>query len=707
MTDFEKLGVFYLGRSYDLAKKKRGEDLVLYDSRDLVTHAVCVGMTGSGKTGLCLSLIEEAAIDGVPAILIDPKGDLCDLLLTFPGLSADEFRPWINEEDAARKGVSPDEYAKQQADLWRKGLAEWGQDGDRIRRLKDAAEFAIYTPGSSAGLPVSIVASFAAPPAAARDDEEALRERVASTATGLLTLLGISADPLKSREHILVSTILADAWSGGEDLTLEALIARIQTPGVKRIGVVDLEAFFPAKERFELAMSLNNLLAAPGFASWLEGDPLDVGRLLRTAAGKPRIAIFSIAHLSDAERMFFVTLLLNQTVAWMRTQSGTTSLRAILYMDEIAGYFPPVAAPPAKAPLLTLLKQGRAFGLGVVLATQNPVDLDYKGLSNTGTWLLGRLQTERDKARVLEGLEGAAAGAAKKFDRGRMGEVLAGLGNRVFLMNDVHEDEPVVFESRWAMSYLRGPLTRAQIKTLMDPMRGAASTEDRAPKASSAKREAKPGGGGSRPVLFELLRSDRPGAHPERHPDAEAADRLEQAGPFILYFGKLLRQKGVHLLLDAWRRLAPRYPDTSLVVVGFGSDRAWLESLAGERVIFTGAMDHAQLQQLVPCAELVVVPSVLPEAFGMVAAEAASCGLMTVVSDHSGLAEVAAGLGPASRTFDGSVDDLERAVGEILDLPAADREAIGLLGRERVCARWSWERIADSLISGTLPTRLR
>ena len=503
MTDFEKLGVFYLGRSYDLAKKKRGEDLVLYDSRDLVTHAVCVGMTGSGKTGLCLSLIEEAAIDGVPAILIDPKGDLCDLLLTFPGLSADEFRPWINEEDASRKGVSPDEYAKQQADLWSKGLAEWGQDGGRIRRLKDAAEFAIYTPGSSAGLPVSIVASFAAPPAAARGDEEALRERVASTATGLLTLLGISADPLKSREHILLSTILANAWSAGEDLTLEALIARIQTPGVQRIGVVDLEAFFPAKERFELAMSLNNLLAAPGFASWLEGDPLDVGRLLRTAAGKPRIAIFSIAHLSDAERMFFVTLLLNQTVAWMRTQSGTTSLRAILYMDEIAGYFPPVAAPPAKAPLLSLLKQGRAFGLGVVLATQNPVDLDYKGLSNTGTWLLGRLQTERDKARVLEGLEGAAAGAAKKFDRGRMGEVLAGLGNRVFLMNDVHEDEPVVFESRWAMSYLRGPLTRAQIKTLMDPMRGAAARADGGTrKASGARRGSQPaGGGGSRPVL--------------------------------------------------------------------------------------------------------------------------------------------------------------------------------------------------------------
>jgi hypothetical protein len=499
MQDFEKLGVFYLGRAYDLAKKTRKDDLVLYDSRDLVTHAVCVGMTGSGKTGLCLSLIEEAAIDGVPAILIDPKGDLADLLLTFPRLAPEDFRPWINEDDAARKGLSPDEFAKQQAELWKKGLAEWGQDGDRIKRLRDAADFAIYTPGSSAGLPVSILKSFAAPDAASREDEEALRGRVASTATGLLTLLGVDADPLKSREHILVSTILADAWGKGEDLDLEALIGRIQKPPFKKVGLVDLESFFPSKDRFALAMSLNNLLAAPGFASWLEGEPLEVGALLRTSAGKPRIAIFSVAHLSDAERMFFVTLLLNQTLAWMRAQSGTTSLRAILYMDEIAGYFPPSANPPTKTPMLTLLKQGRAFGLGVVLATQNPVDLDYKGLANAGTWLLGRLQTERDKARVLEGLEGAAAGANQKFDHARMEQTLAGLGNRVFLLNNVHEDAPEVFETRWAMSYLRGPLTRAQIKTLMDPMR--AKTSPAAARRAGSAAVAPAAAGGHRPVL--------------------------------------------------------------------------------------------------------------------------------------------------------------------------------------------------------------
>jgi hypothetical protein len=469
MDNFEKLGAFYLGRPYDLEKKKPKDGIVLYDSKDLVTHAVCVGMTGSGKTGLCIALLEEAAIDGVPAIVIDPKGDLANLLLTFPDLKPEDFAPWINEEDAEKKGLSTADYAAQQAEFWKKGLAEWGQDGARIKRLKEAADFRIYTPGSNAGLPISILKSFAAPPAAMREDPELMRDRVSTTATSLLGLLGIEADPIKSREHILISNILNAAWSAGADLDIAALIQQIQTPPMTKVGVMDLDSFFPSKDRFELAMALNNLLAAPGFSSWMEGEPLDIQQILHTADGKPRVSIFSIAHLNDAERMFFVSLLLNQTLGWMRAQSGTTSLRAILYMDEIFGYFPPVANPPSKLPLLTLLKQGRAFGLGVVLVTQNPVDLDYKGLSNTGTWFIGRLQTERDKARVLEGLEGVAAGMGMKFDRQQMEQTLAGLGNRIFVMNNVHEDGPEVFESRWAMSYLRGPLTRNQIKTVMGP----------------------------------------------------------------------------------------------------------------------------------------------------------------------------------------------------------------------------------------------
>src|SRR5512134_3198509 len=489
--DFEKLGVFYLGRPYDLATKQAKPGWLLYDSKDLVTHAVCVGMTGSGKTGLCLSLLEEAAIDNIPAIIIDPKGDLGNLMLTFPSLTGEAFQPWINEDEARKKGLSPGEYAIQQADLWKKGLASWQQDEARIQRLRDAVDVAIYTPGSNAGLPVSILKSFAAPDADVREDAELLRERISTTVTSLLGLLGIEADPIQSREHILLSTILDQTWKNGEDLDLAALIHAIQSPPVSKIGVMDVDSFFPEKDRFALAMKLNNLLAAPGFQAWLEGEALDIRQLLYGPSGKPRLAIFSIAHLNDAERMFFVTLLLSQMVGWMRAQSGTTSLRALLYMDEIFGYFPPVANPPSKLPLLTLLKQARAFGLGVVLATQNPVDLDYKGLANTGTWFIGRLQTERDKARVLEGLEGASAGSGKKFDKGRMERILAGLGNRIFLMNNVHEDEPVVFETRWCLSYLRGPLTRTHIKMLMDPVkRESSSVKRQAPEKTAASPAA-------------------------------------------------------------------------------------------------------------------------------------------------------------------------------------------------------------------------
>jgi len=505
--DFEKLGVFYLGRPYDLATKQPKPGWLLYDSKDLVTHAVCVGMTGSGKTGLCIGLLEEAAIDGIPAIVIDPKGDLANLMLTFPQLRGEDFAPWINEDDARKKGLPPSDFATQQAELWKKGLSEWGQSGERIQKLKDAAEFVVYTPGSNAGVPVSILKSFAAPPQEILDDAELLRERVSTTTTSLLGLIGVEADPIKSREHILLSTVLDQAWRKGQDLDLAALIQQIQTPPLSKVGVLDLDSFYPSKDRFALAMRLNNLLAAPGFTAWLEGEALDVGKMLHSPGGKPRLAIFSIAHLNDAERMFFVTLLLSQTLGWVRAQSGTTSLRAILYMDEIFGYFPPVANPPSKAPLLTLLKQARAYGLGVVLATQNPVDLDYKGLANTGTWLIGRLQTERDRARVLEGLEGSVASSGKKFDKQQMEQLLAGLGNRVFLLNNVHDNAPEIFQTRWTLSYLRGPLTRSQIKTLMDPVKlsgyGGKGIEGyQQPKGALSRYPATPLSLNQRPILL-------------------------------------------------------------------------------------------------------------------------------------------------------------------------------------------------------------
>lgn len=466
MIDYEKLGAFYLGRRFDPAVGAPIDEPVLYDSRDLVTHGVILGMTGSGKTGLGVSLLEEAAIDGVPAIVIDPKGDLGNLALTFPGLAPSDFRPWIDEGEATRTGLTVDALAAQTAEKWRKGLADWGQEPARIQRFRDAVELALYTPGSRAGAPISVLRSFAAPDPKLLEDTDGLADRVQAAVSGLLALAGIEADPIRSREHILLSNLLHAAWVRSADLDLGQLIQQIQSPPFEKIGVMGLDAFFPAKERFELALALNKLLASPGFAAWMEGEPLDVARLLYTETGKPRLAILSIAHLSDAERMFFVTLLLNEVVSWMRAQSGTSSLRAILYMDEVFGYFPPTASPPCKPAMLTLLKQARAFGLGVVLATQNPVDLDYKGLANAGTWWIGRLQTERDKARVLEGLEGASSSQGKTLDRASAERTLAGLPSRVFLMNNVHDDAPTLFQTRWALSYLRGPLTRAQVQTL-------------------------------------------------------------------------------------------------------------------------------------------------------------------------------------------------------------------------------------------------
>jgi hypothetical protein len=473
-ADYEKLGAFYLGREFDPTASKLKDELVLYDSRDLTTHAVCVGMTGSGKTGLCLSLLEEAAIDGVPAICIDPKGDLGNLLLTFPNLAPSDFEPWVDAGEAARKGVSVAEFAAKTADTWKSGLAEWNQAPERIGKLRAAADVAIYTPGAETGLPLSVLRSFS-PPVGWEGGQSplgtvpglqsgALRDRVGAVVSGLLSLLSIEADPIGSREHILLANILEVAWRAGLSLDMTGLIQAVQKPAFDKLGAFDLETFFPAKDRLKLAMQLNSLLASPGFASWMQGEPLDAQRLLFTPEGKPRISIISIAHLNDAERMFIVTLVLNEVIAWMRNQSGTGSLRAILYMDEIFGFFPPTANPPSKQPMLTLLKQARAFGLGVVLATQNPVDLDYKGLANCGTWFIGRLQTERDKLRVIEGLKSALAGAEDGAD---LDVLMSSLTQRVFLMRNVHDDAPVLMKTRWALSYLRGPLTGPEIARVM------------------------------------------------------------------------------------------------------------------------------------------------------------------------------------------------------------------------------------------------
>ena len=461
------------------------------DPADLTTHGVIVGMTGSGKTGLGIDLLEDALLRGVPCLVIDPKGDMGNLLLTFPELRPADFRPWIEEAAATREGITPDELAAQTAQTWRDGLARSGITPDRIARLRQTAGFTIYTPGSNAGVPLNLVGSLKAPDSV--DDIEALRDEVEGFTAGLLGLIGIKADPLSSPEHILIANLVERSWSAGDDLDLATLLGQIQSPPMRKLGVLDIDAFYPPKDRAALALKLNGLLASPSFASWNQGRALDIEAMLN-AGGQPQAAIVSISHLSEAERMFVVTMILSKMVTWTRRQSGTGELRALIYMDEVFGYVPPTAAPPAKKPILTILKQARAHGVGMVLSTQNPVDLDYKALSNAGTWMIGRLQTERDKARLLDGMTSAAG----EVDRGGIDDTISALDKREFLFHSTRSDAPERFSTRWAMSYLAGPLTRDQIKSLtgdvaiepnVDAAAGAIGADAAAPEPELAEDE--------------------------------------------------------------------------------------------------------------------------------------------------------------------------------------------------------------------------
>ncbi len=465
METFEQLGLFYLGREIG---QDEGKDapLLLYPSSNLSTHALCVGMTGSGKTGLCIGLLEEAAIDGIPALIIDPKGDMTNLCLGFPAMRAEDFLPWVDEQEAKANNMTREEYAGQVADTWKKGISSWGQSGERIELLRKKSDITVYTPASNAGEPLSLMESLAAPAPEVMQDFNSLSNLVQGTAAGLLGLLGIEADPLQSKETILLTNILQQAWHRGEDVHLASLIALIQEPPFDTVGVMDLDAFYPRAERDKLAMRFNSLIASPVFARWMKGHPLDIDTLLYNADGKPKLSILSIAHLTEEERMFFVSLFLTRLLAWTRSQTGSQSLRAILYMDEIYGYFPPVKNPPSKRPLLTLLKQSRAYGLGIVLTTQNPLDLDYKGLANIGTWWIGRLQTENDRARLLDGMQDAARASGENFSRSEMDRLIAGLNKREFLMNSVHARRLTRFESRFCLSYLKGPMSLEDIRQL-------------------------------------------------------------------------------------------------------------------------------------------------------------------------------------------------------------------------------------------------
>jgi hypothetical protein len=452
---------FMLGGLIDAASHERTGTTLTLPSGDFTTHGVIVGMTGSGKTGLGIVLIEEALSSGVPTLLIDPKGDLTNLCLTFPNLAPADFEPWVNEGDAKKAGKSATDFAADQAASWTDGLAGWGYGTANVAALRQKVGFTIYTPGSSGGVGINIVGSLQAP--ADTSDAEVVGDEIEGFVSGLLGLVGLTADPLTSREHILLSNLILNEWTNGRSLDLPTLVGMVLQPPVRKLGVFELDTFFPPSDRQAFAMRLNGLLASPSFGEWMNGPPVDIQQMLFGSDGRPQCAIVTTAHLSEQERQFVTTLVLSKLATWMRRQSGTTDLRALLYMDEVAGYLPPTASPPTKKPIMTLMKQARAFGVGVVLSTQNPVDVDYKALSNAGTWMIGRLQTEQDKNRLLDGMSAAAGGV----DVNAVGATISGLAKREFVLRRAGKDSPEVFTTRWAMSYLRGPLTRDQISTLM------------------------------------------------------------------------------------------------------------------------------------------------------------------------------------------------------------------------------------------------
>jgi hypothetical protein len=543
-------GSFHLGRAIDPDTGEPGADEVVVGSSDLTTHGVIVGMTGSGKTGLAVVLIEEALRAGIPAFVLDPKGDMTNLALVFPDLEPASFRPWVSEAEAQAAGVSVDEYAARQATMWREGLEASGIGPERLQELKDAADVTVYTPGSTAGVPLNVIGSLGAPSLSWDTEEEALRDEIEATVTSLLTLVGIQADPLSSREHVLLSNLIENAWRAGRDLDLGTLIGEIQSPPIRKLGVFEIDQFFPPADRTKLAFTLNSLVASPSFAAWGQGNPLDPQTMLFTADGKPRCAVVYLAHLSEEERQFVVTLVFSKLVSWMRGQEGTPDLRALAYMDEVFGYLPPSASPPPKKPILTIFKQGRAFGLGLVLSTQNPVDLDYKAMSNAGTWLVGRLQTENDKARVLEGLRSAAGGT----DVAALDKAIGALGKRQFLLVSAKSSTPRLLATRWAMSYLCGPLTKEQVARLQpakEPGKLQVATSSVEPAATSAPTPA--------PTSTELAADESAVAPPVAA--SIAVSYLDPAAPWAAGLGAVAGSSRLRAFLAA--RVSLRYDDST------------------------------------------------------------------------------------------------------------------------------------------------
>jgi DNA helicase HerA-like ATPase len=452
----------YLGR--DAATQERVEL-----SPDLfTTHGVLLGMTGSGKTGLALGLLEEMVEAGIPVIAIDPKGDLPNLALLFPEFSTADFSAWTDPAEAQRAGVALDVLAAEKAQKWKSGLSDWGLNALNVARLKTKLDLRILTPGSSVGRPVNLLGDFQ-PPGGGDLDPEVRADLAGGIISGLLSLVEKDVDPLRDPRHVLLVAILCFTWDKGAPLSLEDLITHLVDPPFPKVGVFPVDRFLSPDDRMKLALQLNNLVASPGFAAWKQGESLDIGALMTSADGRTPVNLFYLSHLDEKERQFFVGRLMNQVLSWSRTLTGSASLRALVYFDEVAGYLPPYPASPAsKAPILTMLKQSRAVGVGLCLATQNPVDLDYKALSNIGTWMIGRLQTQQDRERVRDGLISASGGLSSA----QLDDEFSKLQARSFLLRTPSSERPCVLQTRWAMSYLRGPITLQELKNL--PQSGSA-----------------------------------------------------------------------------------------------------------------------------------------------------------------------------------------------------------------------------------------
>jgi hypothetical protein len=436
----------------------------------LVTHAVVVGMTGSGKTGLCVTLVEEALRSKIPVLMIDVKGDLPNLGLVFDSLDSQSFAPWVDADAARREGTSAAAVAEGLAKKWRDGLASWGLGEEDLRALRREVALRVITPGTQAGEALHVLSPLEQPGELWSLDEEAARDATSAAVSLLLRMVEREADPTRGREHVLLSLLAERRLRAGQGARLEDLLDDLREPPLERVGALSVDEFLSPKERAALAQDLNALVASPTFASWRQGAPLDVAAWMAPVPGpdgtlRTPATIVSVAHLEDEERMLVLGLLLDQLLAWVRGLPGTTDLRALVLFDEVFGFLPPHPAnPPTKRPLLALLKQARAFGVGLALATQNPIDLDYKALSNAGAWFVGRLQTDADRERVVDGLLGSEAGGVP-LDAGDLAGVIKALPPRTFFVRDVHQKPQVaLLETRWSLSWLRGPMTRQEIK---------------------------------------------------------------------------------------------------------------------------------------------------------------------------------------------------------------------------------------------------